>query len=769
MTAVERRGLRLLLTGRVQGVGFRPWLYRLAHERELTGTIVNSDEGVRCSLEGAASRLEELLAAIPSTLPPQARLDRFDHEWVPAAGATALEILASTDAGRRGARIPSDLATCAACATELAEPRDRRYRYPFTNCTDCGPRFTIVSALPYDRPKTSMRDFPLCAACEAEYRDPLDRRYHAEPVACPACGPRLRLRGRDGVELEPSADPIRAAGGLLRAGRILAVKGIGGFHLAADARSSDAVEALRARKAREQKPFAVMVRDLEEARLHAAVSEVEAALLGAASAPIVLLRRAPESELAAAVAPGNPWLGLMLPYTPLHRLLLAEVPALVMTSGNLSEEPIAIDGAEAAARLGGIADAFLDHDREILVACDDSVLALAEGGPLLLRRSRGFVPDPVRLASPLGEALGVGGQLKNTFCLTLGRDAFLGPHVGDLDNLESFEHFQRALAHMQRLLRIRPVAVAHDLHPDYVTTRFAEELGLPRLAVQHHHAHIAATAADLELAPPLLGLALDGTGYGSDGTIWGGELIHLEALASFERVGHLRSFVLPGGEACIRAPRRTALALLARLLGPDAAARGQRWLGCSEEEARAVAAMLASGVGLTPTTSCGRLFDAVAALLGLGRRVSYEGQPALELEGLAWAGGEPGADEALGFVLEEGERLILDPGPALAAILAARERGDASERIAASFHRGLARGLAALVARAAERLGHRAVVLGGGCFQNRFLLAALAGELARRGLGWHLPRRVPPNDGGLALGQVAVLAAREGAGAVRCA
>jgi hydrogenase maturation protein HypF len=752
----------LLLTGRVQGVGFRPWLYRLAHERGILGTIENSAEGVRCALEGERGALEALLRAIPVTLPPQAQLDRFEHGWQEPRGAARLEILASSDDGGRGARIPSDLATCAACARELLDPGDRRHRYPFTNCTDCGPRFTIVRALPYDRPKTSMAGFPLCAGCAREYGDPLDRRYHAEPVACPACGPRLVLRAADGRALGAGEEPVRAAGALLRAGRIIAVKGIGGFHLAADAENEHAVAELRRRKLREQKPFAVMVRDLEEARRHAHVSEEEAALLAAASAPIVLVARGATCGLAPAVAPGNPWLGLMLPYTPLHHLLLGELPALVMTSGNLSEEPIAIDGAEASARLGRIADAFLDHDREILVACDDSVLAVAEGGPLILRRSRGFVPDPIRLATPLGEALGVGAELKNTFCLTLGRDAYLGPHVGDLQNLESYTHFQRALAHLESLLRIHPAAVAHDLHPDYLTTRFAEELGLPRLAVQHHHAHLAAVVADRELALPVLGLALDGTGYGSDGTIWGGELLLLERQGGFERLGHLRPFVLPGGEVCIRSPRRTAYALLSSWLGREVAARGARWLDAPPEELAALEAMLSRRVSLTTTTSCGRLFDAVAALAGLGRRVSYEGQPALELEGLAWAGGRPLGEEAYPFLVVDGAELLLDPAPALAAILAAREAGVAVTRIAAGFHRGLARGLAELVSRATGRRGGCPVVLGGGCFQNRFLLGALTPELARRGLRWHLPQRVPPNDGGIALGQVAVLAARTG-------
>jgi len=656
-----------------------------------------------------------------------------------------------------------------------------------------------------------MKVFPLCPECGAEYGDPLDRRYHAEPTACPVCGPRLRLVDAQGAVLDE--DALGGALRLLRGGQVVALKGLGGFHLAVDARDAAAVERLRQRKGRALKPLAVMVRDLAEARRHAEVGAAEEELLTSAAAPIVLLlkREDPRSEfalyrgaseggeqgelrrshpgaaggredqqitlfascggsamqgdLAPGVAPGNPYVGLMLPYTPLHHLLLAELPALVMTSGNLSEEPIAIENVEARRRLATLADAFLEHDREILVACDDSVVAVTARGPLVLRRSRGYVPDPVRLPVDAGRVLALGGQLKNTFCLALGREAYLGPHVGDLDNLESYEQLQRALRHLTRLLRIEPEAVVHDLHPDYATTRFAVELGLPSLAVQHHHAHVAAVALEHGEAGPLLGLALDGTGYGTDGTIWGGELLLLPELGHFERVGHLRGFTLPGGEACIRAPRRTALALCRDWLGPEAAGRAGALLALPEEEERALAAMLERRVGLVPTTSCGRLFDALAALCGLGARVTYEGQPAMELEHLAARAG----DEAGRYPMEVHREatsqlgpLVLDPGPALAAALEELARFEERPRVAARFHAGLAAGLAELCARAAREAGVRRVALGGGCFQNRRLLAALTAELERRDLEPLLARRVPPNDGGLALGQIAVYASREG-------
>ncbi len=621
-SATDRLCLRI--RGKVQGVGFRPFLYRMALEFELQGKISNSDAGVAADLEGARETLETFLAALPRRVPPHAEIDHLEHHWLPPVPLSGLQIVASEDSGGRGARIPGDLATCARCLEEMNDPQDRRYHYPFINCTECGPRFTISGAIPYDRPLTSMASFELCEACAAEYQDPLDRRYHAEPIACAACGPRLQVVGTAGDLCQP--DPIGHCVEALGRGQIVAVKGLGGFHLAVDAKNGQAIARLRRRKGRGHKPFAVMVRDLEEAHRHAFIDQEEVSWLTSARAPIVLLRGRDESSIAAEVAPGNPYLGLMLPYTPLHHLLLAEVPALVMTSGNLSEEPIAISNREARLRLGQMADAFVEHNRKILIACDDSVITRSALGPLLIRRSRGYVPDPVRLRAEVGQALATGGQLKNTFCLTLGAEAYLGPHVGDLDNLESYEHFQRSIEHMRRLLRINPEVVIHDLHPDYLTTRYAEELGLPTLAVQHHHAHLAATMLDHELEGPAVGLALDGTGYGADGTIWGGELFFLPDIGHFERRGHLRPFDLPGGDASIRAPRRTAMSLIIECVGIEAAQEAATLMQLTPFEARAVQNMVQRQVGVIKTTSCGRLFDAVAALCGLGHQVTYEGK-----------------------------------------------------------------------------------------------------------------------------------------------
>ncbi len=747
--------LRLLASGRVQGVGFRPALYRLARALGLCGEIANTGAGVAAELEGPAPQLRALLAGLPGALPPQARLEQLQQQWLAPRGLTGLCIRASADAEAAGARIGPDLASCDRCRAEVLDPADRRHGYPFTNCTACGPRFTITRALPYDRARTTMDPFPLCAPCAAEYGDPADRRYHAEPTACQACGPRLALCDAAGAPLP--GEPLRVAARLLGQGRILAVKGLGGYHLAVDARDPVAVRRLRARKGRPHKPLAVMVRDLQEAARHAALDREREALLASAPAPIVLLPWRREGGLAPEVAPGSPELGLMLAYTPLHLLLCQAVPALVMTSGNRSEEPIAVDDAAAREALGQVADAFLSHDREILVPCEDSVVTSAAGGPLFLRRSRGYAPDPLPLPRDAGQALAVGGQLKSVFCLTRGRQAFLGPHLGDQDALPAQEAFARTLAHLQRLLRLQPEAVACDLHPDYATTRLAQQSGLPLTRVQHHHAHAAAVLAEAGSCEPALALTLDGAGHGGDGTIWGGELLWLPDPGEFLRLGHLRPFSLPGGEACVRRPARGALALISELLGEERAARALPHLDLAEAEARAVGALLRQGVRCLRTTSAGRLFDAVAALCGVGRDPTYEGQPAVQLMHLAAAagGGAP-----LPFQLQEASPLVVDPAPALAALLDGHDRGGDRGALAAGFHAGLARALCEACALAAERTGARSVALGGGCLQSPLLAGLLVDGLAARGLRPLLPRRVPPGDGGLALGQALVHACR---------
>jgi len=718
------------------------------------GTFANSDAGVVVDLEGPKAALEDYLDKLPNSIPPHAQIQEMDEQWPAPEGKGELRILPSVDAGGGGARIPSDLATCEDCLCEMRDPDDRRGGYAFINCTACGPRFTIVSGVPYDRPKTTMVGFELCPACKAEYEDPGDRRYHAEPIACPVCGPTLRLTDPQGAELD--GDPVEQAAALLGQGQVVAVKGLGGFHLAVDARDEEAVARLRQRKGRADKPFAVMVRDLPQARRVARVDEQAAAVLGSAKAPIVLLPRATEYDLAPSVSPGNPMVGLMLPYTPLHHLLLAHLPALVMTSGNLSEEPIATDNQEARDRLGALADAFLEHDRQILVACEDSVVRPMETGPMLFRRSRGHAPNPVQLPADAGRVLAVGGQLKNTFCITNGREAFLGPHVGDLESPESYEAFTRAVEHLSGLLRIEPEAVVHDAHPDYLTTRHAQGLGLPALAVQHHHAHVAAVAGDRGITGPFLGLALDGTGFGDDGTVWGGELLLCDEPGDYERLGHLRPFSLPGGEACIRRPARTAAALVYEQLGLARLDSALPRLGLHPDEAAAIMGQVRSRIATVTTTSCGRLFDAVAALCGLGLRPTFEGQPAMELEFVA---GDTVATLPYPMEVAPGS-LELDPAPALLGVLTDMAAGEEPAVVAARFQAGLVLGLARLCSLAAEHSGVDQVALGGGCFQNRFLTRELSAALDGQGLTVFLPRQVPPNDGGVAYGQSVVHACR---------
>ena len=595
-----------------------------------------------------------------------------------------------------------------------------------------------------------MASFALCPECEAEYQDPADRRYHAEPIACPVCGPALRLTDRQGEPLD--GDPVERAAALLNEGRVVAVKGIGGFHLAVKAHDQQAVARLRRRKGRADKPFAVMVRDLAQARRVAQVDAQAAGLLGSSKAPIVLLPRAPQCDLADAVSPGSPLVGLMLPYTPLHHLLLAHLPALVMTSGNFSEEPIATENHEARARLDHLADAFLEHDRQILVACEDSVVRPMETGPMLIRRSRGQVPDPVMLPVDAGCALAVGGQLKNTFCITNGREAFLGPHVGDLESPESYEAFIHAVEHLSGLLRLEPEVVVHDAHPDYLTTRYAASLDLKSRAVQHHHAHVAAVAGDRQISGPFLGLALDGTGYGDDGTVWGGELLLCQEPGTYRRLGHLRAFSLPGGEACVRRPGRTALALVYEQLGLRRLDSALPLLGLDSAEAEACVSMIRSGTATVTTTSCGRLFDAVAALCGLCPRPTFEGQPAMELEFIA---GDAVATRPYPLEVDQGT-LVLDPASALEGIITDLATGEEPGVVAARFQAGLVQGLARQCRLAAEDSGVRQVALGGGCFQNRFVVRELTAALERHGLTVFLPRQVPPNDGGLAYGQAVV-------------
>ena len=748
---------RLHVTGVVQGVGFRPFVHRLAVRHGLAGWVRNASGDVQIEVEGPAEAIADFARALEREAPPLARIERVRLEQIPPAGRGAFAIQPSAAESDRRQPISPDVAPCAACEAELFDPADRRYHYPFITCTDCGPRFTVIEAMPYDRERTSMRAFTQCPECLREYGDPTSRRYHSETNSCPTCGPRVWLAGGDMVRYRP--DPIAAAVRLLRAGLIVAVRGLGGFQLACDATDEQAVRRLRARKHRDAKPLAIMVRTLERARSLTSVTPQEAELLASRERPIVLLRRRPDAPLAPSVAPGLDTVGVMLAYTPLHHLLLdrAERP-LVMTSGNLSEEPIATANDDAVRRLAGIADAFLLHDRDIVARYDDSVLRLAGGAPLFLRRARGYAPLPVDLpvASPV-PLVAVGPHLKNTFALVHGRRAWVSQHIGDLENLETLEHFQSTLGDFRRLFHVEPVAAVRDLHPGYLSTRLAGELGLERIIpVQHHHAHIAAVLAEHGRTTPALGIAFDGTGYGDDTRVWGAEFLVAD-LAGYTRVGRLRYVPLPGGDLAARNPWRVARGYLT--LEPSATrAWARAFVGVDPRELDLVDQQLAAGLNTPLASSMGRLFDAAVAVLGVRTTSQYEGQAAMELEALA--GTRPATP--LPFAVRPGPDGIaeLDPLPLLVALGEARARGGDPAELAAVFHESVAAAAAQLAARAAGEAGLDVVALGGGCFQNARLLSSLKRRLRRRGLQVLVPRRLSPNDGAVSYGQAAVAAAQ---------
>jgi hydrogenase maturation protein HypF len=754
--------VRARIEGTVQGVGFRPYVYRLAGELGVAGHVVNDSRGVVVELEAPAETVDRFLARLPLEAPPLATVERVISEPLEERGERGFSIRESPPGGEPRAEVTPDSATCADCLAELLDPGDRRYRYPFTNCTNCGPRFTIVRDVPYDRPNTTMAAFTMCPACLAEYRDPADRRFHAQPNACPDCGPRVRLAYAGGQAIrDPLArDAIEATAHALSAGAIVALKGIGGFHLACRADDEAAVTDLRARKHREHKPFALMVPDLGGARELVHLKPSEERLLLSRERPIVLARRQPDARVASAVAPASEELGLMLPYSPLHHLLLGDVgTALVMTSGNVSDEPIAFRDEDACERLADIADLFLLHDRPIETRTDDSVVRVAAGRPQLLRRSRGYVPAAARLPVEAGAPLlACGAEQKNTFGLAKGARAWVGHHIGDLENYETLSSFADGIAHFKRLFAVEPEVVAHDLHPEYLSTKYAMELdGVRLLGVQHHHAHLAACLAEHGETSPAVGAIFDGTGYGADGTVWGGELL-FGGLTGVERLGSLRPVRLPGGAAAIRQPWRMACAWLSEALGeaPDVP-RGLS--GRVDPKAwRQVAELARTGIASPLTTSVGRLFDAVAALCGIGAEVSYEGQAAIELEARC----DPGERRAYEFPVADdgGGRLVMDARPAVAEVIDDLEAGTEIPQVAARFHNAVAQAAAGACVLAADRAGTEKVVLSGGVFQNRRLLEHVVHLLADAGLRVLLPERLPPNDGGIAYGQLAVAAAR---------
>ncbi len=756
--APDRIAVRLGITGVVQGVGFRPFIHRLASRHRLAGWVRNESGKVQCEVEGTRPAIEAFIGELREEAPPLARIDQVQTRPVVPTGTDRFTIMPSADQPDQRQPVPPDAAICSVCEAELFDPRDRRYRYPFITCTNCGPRFTVIEALPYDRERTSMRVFAQCPACQREYQSPRDRRFHSETNSCSACGPRLWFQP-DGAGSPIRDSALDLAAALLREGGILALRGLGGFHLAVDATSEAAVARLRARKHRESKPLAVMVRDLPAARELGVTGTREEALLRSAERPVVLLRRRVEAPVAPAVAPGLDTLGVLLPTTPLHCLLLEEVGLpLVMTSGNLSEEPIVTGNAEALKRLAGVADGFLLHDREIVARYDDSVLRVAGNTPMLLRRARGYAPLPLELPVPSPQSLlAVGPHLKNTFTLVHGAGAFISQHIGDLESLETLEHFEQALARFRHLFRIDPAVVARDLHPGYLSTRIAEGLGLERtIPVQHHHAHIAAVLAEHGLTGPALGIAYDGTGYGADGNVWGGELLRCD-LEGYQRLAHLRYVPLPGGDAAARAPWRAALGYLAT---EPAAASAFRLVGkgVSPLERSVVERQLVSRINTPLASSMGRVFDAAAAVLGVRQGSRYEGQAALELESLA--GNRPGRE--LPWAVHDGEDgcWLLDPLPLLTELGRRRCGGEEVADLAAALHESIAAATAELALRAAETTGLSIVALGGGVFQNARLVVSLQQRLVNGGLSVLLPRRLGPNDGAVSYGQAAVAAAQ---------
>jgi hydrogenase maturation protein HypF len=735
----------------VQGVGFRPFIYRLAKELDLTGWVLNSAQGVFIEVEGAGGALRQFLVRIEREKPPRAIIQSLEFSFLDATGYETFEIRESAESGAKTTLILPDIATCPDCLAEISDSNNRRHRYPFTNCTNCGPRFSIIEELPYDRANTSMKNFAMCPQCDLEYRDPLDRRFHAQPNACPICGPHLELWDAQGKVLALRDDALLQAAEKIRGGAILALKGLGGFQLIADARNEAVVKRLRERKRRSEKPFALMYPSLEMAREHCRVCELEERLLLSPEAPIVLLQRW-SPPLAPSVAPDNPYLGVMLPSTPLHHLFMRELGfPVVATSGNLSDEPICTDEREALARLNGIADFFLVHDRPIVRPMDDSVTRVVRGREMVLRRARGYAPLPVHLKMPLPCVLAVGAHFKNAVALSVGHESFVSQHIGDLETSEAHAAFRAVAADLPRLYQATPEVVACDLHPDYLSTKYAvqsaAQLDVPLHPVQHHWAHVLSCMAENEVEFPALGVAWDGTGYGPDGTLWGGEFL-LAGEKSFERVAHFRHFRLPGGDAAVKQPRRSALGVLFEIGG--AAALDQKDLApvrdFSESDLAVIRQMLVKKSQAPVTSSAGRLFDAVASITGLRQQMSFEGQAAMELEFAI----QPCVCEAYSFEIKSTSPSVVDWRPMIGEITEDVRHGVDPGVISAKFHNTLVE----IIVTVARHVGQTRVVLTGGCFQNRYLTALSVQRLLEEGFRPYWHQRLPPNDGGIALGQI---------------
>jgi hydrogenase maturation protein HypF len=741
------------ITGIVQGIGFRPFIYNLAQKHLIRGWVLNNEKGVLIDAESEDGNLDRFIQDIPKLAPPLARIESFDVKYLEPLGYTTFEIRKSEETQEKFTLISPDVATCDQCLSELFSPQNFRYRYPFINCTLCGPRFTIIRDIPYDRQKTTMAPFIMCPVCQKEYEDPSDRRFHAQPNACSACGPSLHLEDRAGKEVP--GDPIVKTLDLLSKGRIVAIEGLGGFHLACDAKNQDAVSSLRSRKFREDKPFAVMCRNLEEVKEHCEVNEEEEKLLLSVERPIVILRRKENSPVARAVAPYQDTLGVMLPYSPLHHLLLnGPLKTLVMTSGNVSDEPISYKNEEAFRRLSKIADYFLFHNREIHMRCDDSVTRIIEGKPCILRRSRGYVPFPIKLSFPIEMILACGGELKNTFCLTRGQYAFMSHHIGDLENLETLTSFEEGIEHFKRLFYIEPKAVAYDLHPDYLSTQYAFSIpDIPKIGVQHHHAHIVSAMAENGIEEDVIGIALDGTGFGLDGTIWGGEFIKAN-LRDFDRLAHLKKVPMPGGSMAIKEPWRMAMVYLSEAFGDETTKLKidlirridpQKW----DVLKRAIEKKINTPL----TSSMGRLFDAISSLLSIRDEVHYEGQAAIELEMIA----DHGVKEKYPFHIYKDEKpMVVDSQEMIRGIVRDLIDGAPASKISGKFHRTIAGFIIETCESIRSKEELNQVVLSGGVFQNIFLLSLVTEGLKKSGFDVYTHHLVPPNDGGVSLGQAVI-------------
>ncbi len=746
------------VTGIVQGVGFRPFVFRLANRCGLAGFVANTPAGVSIEVEGALEKVEEFLLRLPREIPPLAKVTSISNREIQSLGEKSFRIVTTQMGEIANTLISPDIAVCDECLSEMSNPRDRRFGYPFINCTNCGPRFTIIRDIPYDRARTSMNRFKMCSACQAEYDDPSNRRFHAQPNACWDCGPQVQLLGPDGIALDV-VEPIRESAKRLQNGSILALKGLGGFHLACDAKNSQSVDQLRERKNRLEKPLAIMVPRIEIAERFCVIDEESRRQLLSVERPIVLMPRRAETDLASNIALGNRFLGVFLPYTPLHHLIFSggKFEALVMTSGNLSEEPIAIDNQEAVQRLCGIADAFLVHNREILRRCDDSVIRVAAELPRQLRRSRGFVPSPIAIEHQSAPILAVGGELKNTVCIVRGAEAFLSQHVGDLENLESYNFFGEAVEHLERILQVHPRTIAHDLHPDYFSTKWAlEREDAEHIPVQHHHAHIASCMAENHLSGKVIGIALDGTGYGSDGAIWGGEVL-IADYVGFERVAHLQYVPLPGGSAAVREPWRMAVSHLSKNYGHDVQSLGLPFLKqLDPHKVQIILEMAEREVHSPRTSSCGRLFDAVAALIGLRSTVSYEAQAAIDLEMAAYGSTDEGAypfDLARdGTIWKIGTHSLFD------WLIADLRKQVGVAAMSRRFHNGLALVMRDVALRIRDERNINRVCLSGGCFQNVLLSELVSRALQQQNVEVYFHAAVPAGDGGISLGQALVAA-----------